>query len=244
MRLYIIRHADPDYDNNTITEKGHREAEALAKRLATEGIDRIYCSPMGRALHTMRYTAERIGREATIIDWIQEIAATVEYPGEGTLGAWDAPGEMVYARPLHLDEEGWADFPHLAQADMKRKLSKLRADSDAFLASLGYRREGGRYAVERPSSERIALFCHGGFGLSWLSHLLHIPPIVMWTGFWLPPSSVSTISFERRSPQWATPRCIGLGDVSHLYAAGLPIQRRGIYGDHDWERGDVAANRR
>ncbi|MEC9258269.1 MAG: histidine phosphatase family protein, partial [Candidatus Poribacteria bacterium] len=28
MRLYIIRHADPDYPNRTITEKGHLEAQA------------------------------------------------------------------------------------------------------------------------------------------------------------------------------------------------------------------------
>ena len=32
MRLYIIRHADPDYPNRTITEKGHLEAQSLAKR--------------------------------------------------------------------------------------------------------------------------------------------------------------------------------------------------------------------
>jgi len=233
MRLYIIRHADPDYENNTITEYGHREAAALAERLGTEGIDRIYSSPMGRALDTMRYTAERLGMEATIMDWIQEIQATVVYPEEGRLGAWDAPGEMVYASPLRLDDGGWASLPHLEQIGMKAKVDTVRADSDAFLASLGYRREEGRYAVQEANQLKIALFCHGGFGLTWLSHLLHVPPIIMWTGFWLPPSSVTTISFEQRSPLWAVPRCIGLGDVSHLYAAGLPVQRRGIYGNHD-----------
>ncbi len=30
MILHIIRHADPDYANNTITEFGKQEAEALA----------------------------------------------------------------------------------------------------------------------------------------------------------------------------------------------------------------------
>ena len=34
MRLYIIRHADPDYKNDTITVFGHKDAQALAKRLA------------------------------------------------------------------------------------------------------------------------------------------------------------------------------------------------------------------
>jgi probable phosphoglycerate mutase len=47
LRLYIIRHGDPDYINNTITPQGHLEAQALAKRLEREGITRIYSSPLG-----------------------------------------------------------------------------------------------------------------------------------------------------------------------------------------------------
>ena len=32
MRILLIRHGDPDYENDTLTEKGCREAELLAKR--------------------------------------------------------------------------------------------------------------------------------------------------------------------------------------------------------------------
>jgi len=39
--------------------------------------------------------------------------------------------------------------------------------------------------------------------------------------------------FDERSPEWAVPRCIGLGDVSHLYAAGLQVQARGIMANFD-----------
>ncbi len=231
MKLYIIRHADPDYPNATITPEGRKEAMALAPRLAAEKIDRIYCSPMGRALHTMRYSAELAGKEAVILDWIQEIAgAEVTFESGGRLGAWDAPGELVYERRPAFDQDGWVDFPHLAEVGMKAKVAALRANSDAFLRSLGYRREAGRYAIEERNDLKIALFCHNGFGLTWLSHLLSVPPLVMWTGFWLPPSSLTTVAFEERSARWAVPRCLGLGDVSHLYAAGLPVQYRGVYG--------------
>lgn len=54
MRLYVIRHGHPDYANDTITTAGHLEAQALAQRLKAEGIDRIYTSPLGRAMHTMQ----------------------------------------------------------------------------------------------------------------------------------------------------------------------------------------------
>ncbi|MCZ7545048.1 MAG: hypothetical protein M5R40_16680 [Anaerolineae bacterium] len=75
------------------------------------------------------------------------------------------------------------------------------------------------------------MFCHQGFGLTWLAHLLDLPPPAVWTGFWLAPSSVTTVLFETRSADWATPRCLSVGDVSHLYAARLPVQPRGLRGN-------------
>lgn len=34
-------------NNNSLTPKGRREAEALAERLAAEGLTDLYCSPLG-----------------------------------------------------------------------------------------------------------------------------------------------------------------------------------------------------
>ena len=63
MRLLIIRHGDPDYTNDTLTEKGHREAKLLAERLKKERIDAIYSSPLGRAKDTCRYAANALNME-------------------------------------------------------------------------------------------------------------------------------------------------------------------------------------
>ena len=41
MRILIIRHGDPDYTNDTLTEKGHKEASLLAEKLKHEKIDYI-----------------------------------------------------------------------------------------------------------------------------------------------------------------------------------------------------------
>jgi probable phosphoglycerate mutase len=84
-----------------------------------------------------------------------------------------------------------------------------------------------------PNKARIAVFCHNAIALTWLGHLLEIPMPLMWCGFWMAPSSITTILFEERSKEWAVPRCIGLGDTSHLYAAGLPIQPRSILENFD-----------
>ena len=39
MKILIIRHADPDYERDTLTEKGLFEAELLARTLQDEKID-------------------------------------------------------------------------------------------------------------------------------------------------------------------------------------------------------------
>lgn len=231
MRLYLIRHADPDYPNNTITPYGHKEAQALAVRLSKEKLDRLYSSPMGRARDTMRYTADLLPDHVPAIeDWTVEFGGTTTETDEwGRIAIWDLPGEVIRGQEKHPSYDDWQNLPYVAGTPMTELFDAARSASDAFLARHGYEREGGRYRCVAPNRERIAVFCHGGFGLAWLSHLLEIPLPLMWSGFWLPPSSVTTVFMEQRTDLWAVPRCIGLGDVSHLYAAGLPVQPRGIH---------------
>lgn len=49
MEIWIVRHADPDYEHDSITEKGVREAGLLADRLAKQDFDAAYCSPYGQS---------------------------------------------------------------------------------------------------------------------------------------------------------------------------------------------------
>ncbi|HOX39539.1 MAG TPA: histidine phosphatase family protein [Candidatus Brocadiia bacterium] len=229
MRLYIIRHADPDYPNNTITDKGHVEARALAERMEAEGITKIYCSPMGRALHTMQYTIERMGLPFGIEEWTQELGLLdFQHPERGRMMIWDIEGEIIRASSPLPDHENWRVGPPMDTPKVREVFAKVAADSDAFLARHGYIREGGRYRIITPNRERIAIFCHGGFGLTWLAHLLALPLPLVWSGFHLAPTSVTIILFDERSKDFAVPRCLALSDTSHLYKSGLPIQPRGI----------------
>lgn len=230
MRLYMIRHADPDYENDTLTEDGHEEAKALARRLAALGLDRIYCSPMGRAIDTAKYTAELLQLDYNIEHWTKELWPEIALSATqwGDIMAHDVPGEIYRGEGEMPTHETWHRCSVLKDYKLREVYEELKENSDDFLRRLGYDREGGRYRCTRPSEEQIAVFCHGGFGLTWLAHLLEIPVTLVWSGFWLAPSSVSTILFDQRSPGWAVPRCIGLGDVSHLYEARLPVRPRGI----------------
>ena len=234
MRLYIIRHADPDYPNGTITAQGHREAAALAQRLVAERLDRLYSSPLQRALDTARYTQDALGMTPVVEDWMAELSEwhLDQEPWKG-LVAWDLPGEIIRGDEVFPSHDTWHRLSHLRDLRLEEKYETLIRDSDDFLRRHGYERAGGRYRLARPHRERIAVFCHNGLALTWLAHLLAIPLTLMWSSFWMAPSSVTTILFDERSPEWAVPRCIGFCDVSHLYAAGLPVQPRGILANFD-----------
>ncbi len=233
MRLYIIRHADPDYDNQTITARGHLEAQALARRLAAERITHIYCSPVPRALHTMEYTRLLVGLEPITEPWLRELDWVLPFGEEHELAAWNLPGELIRERaamPSHLT---WHRIPQLKDTTIHQQYEELVANSDQFFTRHGCEREGGRYRIPNPNQDRIAVFCHGGLGLTWLAHLLELPPPLVWCGFWLPPSSVTTVLFEHRTELYAVPRCMAVGDTSHLYDARLPVCTHGLLGNLD-----------
>ena len=56
MKLLIVRHGDPDYTIDSLTEKGWREARSLAQKLSKLEIKDFYVSPLGRAKDTASCT--------------------------------------------------------------------------------------------------------------------------------------------------------------------------------------------
>ena len=233
MRLYLIRHADPDYPNGTITLNGHREASALAEHLKNFGIDEIYSSPLGRARHTAQYSANQLGLPIQIEDWAKELDSDwfdeldqsfqdIEKPGYRALA--DLPGLSRW------NADGKVENPAITH-----NMQAIRQGSDDFLARQGFIRSdsGMIYKTKSPNNTRkIAFFAHMGLELAWLSYLLGLPFLSLWDGFFVHPSSITTVLFEERIPGKVVPRCIGMGDISHLVAAGLAPQPVGIVANY------------
>ena len=229
MKLLIIRHGDPDYSIDNLTEQGRREAQALADFLRREPVDRIFSSPLGRAKATAAYTADALKLPVTVEPWSAELGLRAKGLG---LMAWDIHAHLLGEQR----NEPAALRPHLEPQEYDAILAdvaRIRAESDRFLAGLGYERDGGAYRVAQENRERVAFFCHGGFGLTWLAHLLCVPLPAMWGGFFLPTSSITEVLFDERLPGLATPRCLGLGMLPHLPAAGLRPGRSGIKANFD-----------
>ena len=73
MLLYLVRHGDPIYETDSLTERGKIQAEAVGKRIAASKIDKIYSSPMGRARMTAEPAARLLGLDVNIEPWAYEI---------------------------------------------------------------------------------------------------------------------------------------------------------------------------
>ncbi len=230
MQILIIRHGEPDYEADSLTPKGWREAELLADRLAGMNIDDFYVSPLGRARDTARATLARVGREAEALDWLQEFRGTVLGPKTGRVGcAWNFLPQYWTRCPELFDMEAWKQNALVATGNSAEIYAETERGLDALLARYGYRKSGALYTTERNSGATIALFCHFGIAMNMLSCLLRIPFHLLLHGFIMAPSSVTTLVTEERVPGEVWFRCAALGDTSHLYAAGEPVSHYGRF---------------
>ena len=224
MNLYIIRHAEPDYSCDSLTEKGWREAALLAPRLAKIPDAQIYVSPLGRAQATASLLLKQTGAQAQTLGWLREfdqgyrLAGDVQPVGIG----WDLLPQTWAEEPQYYDPEGWREAPVYRDTGVGEAYDRVIAGLDALLAAHGYVRDGHVYRVERPNCENILLFCHFGLESVLLSRLLDCSPVVLWHHTVALPSSVTVLSTEERRRGTAVFRMSRFGDLSHLDAAGEP----------------------
>ena len=83
MKLVIVRHGDPDYEHDTLTETGRIEAMLTAERLKGHAFAACYVSPLGRAQDTAEYTLDACGMKAVTLPWLREFHAPILHPDTG-----------------------------------------------------------------------------------------------------------------------------------------------------------------
>lgn len=227
MRLIIIRHADPDYSIDSLTEKGWREAELLSKKLVKmyekdENNWHFYVSCLGRAQDTANVTLKKIGRTAEVHTWLREFDAPITTEDGRKRIPWDFIPEYWTAEEDYFHKDRWMDVKLMADGDVGTQFKWVADGLDAILARHGYRRDGNLYRADQASNDTVVMFCHFGVECVLLSHLLGISPLVLWHGTCAAPSSVTTLVTEERRKGTAFFRMSSFGDISHLYAGDEP----------------------
>ena len=223
MRILIIRHGDPDYEKDSLTQKGWREAKLLAQKLVKEKIDYIYTSPLGRAKNTCLCTAQAMGREKDVVvkDFLQEFIHDVALPtGETQDISWDLLPNFWAEIDNLYHYKNWKNQDFYKNSGIDKAYDSVIDGLDKLIAEHGYVREGNTYRVEKRNRDTLALFCHFGLEAVLLSRLCNISPLPLWHHFVALPTSVTTIYTEERREGTAVFRVAGFGDISHLYAGG------------------------
>lgn len=225
MILYIIRHGQPDYEKDCLTDLGRRQAEAVGRRMAMTGINKIFASPMGRAQETAAPAARLLGLTISTENWTHEIGdeRLTPFP-DGKLKSVSLLQNTYFRENGNLDI-GYNDSctcPGFSESGMRTKLAFLEENGNDFLERLGYKHENGVYRIITPSEDKIALFCHAAFSRAWLSILLHIPVHMMWSSFDYDMTGVTVVEFKNNENGVTAPQCLRFSDTSHLYAENVP----------------------
>jgi probable phosphoglycerate mutase len=220
MKILIVRHGEPNYEIDGLTEKGQKEAEFLADRLCRENIAKVYCSPLGRARLTAEPTLKRKKMEAEICPWLKEFDASkikLPYKKEETC-CWDLMPRFVNGLKKIYSPTEWLEEDFIKNSDIPKNYKEVCHELDALLARHGYERNGNIYNVKSANHDTIILVCHFGLTAVLLSHLLNCSPYSIWQHTCTAPTAVTTIYTEEREEGIAHFRAASIGDTSHLYA--------------------------
>ena len=227
MRLIMVRHGEPNYEKDCLTETGRQQAAAAAERLAREGISQIYSSPMGRAMETASFTAERLRLPVQVLPYMHEISwGGPGIPQEGhpwTLSDW-----MISQEDFDFFSKDWRQHPYFKNNTAVQYLDEISARFDALLLNQGYRHEGTRYFCETDQQKTIAVFSHGGSGGCVLAHLLALPFPYVCTVLPYEFTSIIILEFPVRKGEYVHPRIELFNDAAHILdiSSGLVIQQK------------------
>ncbi len=237
MKLIFIRHGDPNYESDSLTEAGKREAEALSEYIGRLDIDEAFVSPLGRAAETAGYCLDKLGMSAVTLDWLREFPAEVD-PGisvdaraayrtelkralDGKYEkriVWDMLPSYYADHPELFDRNGWRESSLVKNSNMTEQYDYVTGAFNDLLTSFGYEKNGDVFDVKNSNDKVIAFFCHFGITCVLLSYLWNLSPFVTLQFLAMAPTSVTVLASEERERGIAIFRGLQIGDVSHLKA--------------------------
>lgn len=219
MRLIFVRHGEPNYEKDCLTETGVLQARACAKRLLREGIEQVFSSPQGRAVQTAEAYAQAAGGAAvTKLHFMHEISWGSTDGGELYNGGhpWTIADKMV-SEGYDLTRSDWRAHPLFSRNKATACADYVAAEIDRWLETLGYRREGFYYRqILAEENRRVyALFSHGGSSTAALAHLMNQTFPYMLSLLHMPFTAVTILRFDAKPNSLCLPHLELAGDCAH-----------------------------
>ncbi len=228
MRIIFVRHGHPDYVHDCLTPLGHQHAEAAALRLKDEGVTAIYSSTCGRALETAAHLAETLNLPVTPCDFMREISwgASDGAPIPADGHPWSLAERMVEGNEP-LTDPAWAEHAWFRSNKLLPCAERIARELDAWLAALGYTREGLYYRAGEGTDRTIAVFGHGGESAALMSHLFNLAFPFVCAAMGPDYTGITIAALPDKPGQLVTPRFELMNDARHIRA----IRTDNIYGN-------------
>ena len=219
MRIIFVRHGEPDYEHDCLTERGKVQAKAAAERLREEGIEAIFSFPLGRAAETAAAASEVLGLPVKTLDYMRELhwgsIGGTPLPRNGH--PWDLT-DLLAAEGVDLTDPAWREHPYFSGNIVTAEADAVAEKTDEWLLSLGYERRGAYYRCNRPDDQQktVALFSHGGSSAAAMGHILNLPFPYACGLFHLEFTGITVIRLDRNPGKQALP-CLELAnDGRHI----------------------------
>lgn len=221
MLFIYIRHGEPIYDPDGLTEFGKLQAEAVAEYLALEGVDKVFSSTSNRAIQTALPTAKRLNKDITYLDFANEKHVwqnlTINTSsGRNWLFQTNKIIDLFHTEEIIDLGFKWHQHPEFVNESYEYEMDRIQQKSDQFFADLGYLNLGnGKYKVINENDDRVVMFAHQGFGFAFLSLLLNIPYPIFCTHFELGHAEITKIEFKNENG-YSYPKVLTLSNNHHL----------------------------
>jgi broad specificity phosphatase PhoE len=120
--VLLVRHGQqyvPDYANGPVgdqfdpplSDRGRQQARLVGERFSIENIDRVYASPLHRALDTGREIARHHRLEPIIIDDLREVEIFRDIPADKPVREVLGESLLLGIRERMLHEKSWDVYP-------------------------------------------------------------------------------------------------------------------------------------
>ena len=230
MLLYYVRHGDPIYTPDSLTPLGERQAEAIGRRLAGFGIDRVFTSTSNRAKLTAKPLCDMMKLTPTELDFAnegyawQEMTTTLSdgrlcwlYAHKKSCMAMNSPEAFALG-------QNWFDHPEFRGRGYDKGIARINKGTDEFFAALGYEHDRERrvYRARRPNKDKIAFFAHEGFGGLFLASLLDVPYAQFAPHYGMMHTGLTVIDFPDEEGD-VIPHIRTFSNDAHLYEDRLQV---------------------
>lgn len=220
MKIYFIRHGDPNYKDNCLTPLGHLQAEALAERLLASGkkFTALYTSKYGRAVETAEHTADKLGMPVTVLDFMHEISSgshDMEKEEKLKFSPWLCGRELV-EQGTALPSFNPEGFRYWEEGLFKESYERVVNGFDEWMKELGFVREGLCYRVTKKNSDRLLVFAHGGSISCLIAHFMGMNPFAITQYFHIHCTSITTVHFHGDEGELCIPKFETINDHVHM----------------------------